>query len=180
MFRRSYLYLFIALLLTGLLILYRYLGGFTKPQIDYFNQQEYRIGGVYYEGSITAPEWEALFYRMTELVGTDSVKGDLAIVWYNEPELEKGIARAFIGIRFEGNVLLPSDMEIRKIIMNGVVRATLQSHVLVIPRPVKIARQIRSWAEEHNLQLQDILIEIYPEESIIHAEIPVKPDLKEM
>jgi hypothetical protein len=65
-------------------------------------------------------------------------------------------------------------METRKIIMNGVVRATLESHVLVIPKPAKIARQIRSWAEEHDLQLQDVLLEIYPEESVIHAEIPVK------
>jgi len=177
MFRRSYLFLSIALLLTGLLILYRYLGGFTKPRIGYFNKQEYRIGGVHYEGSITDAEWEELFYRMAELVRTDSIKGDLAIVWYNEPEEEKGMARAFIGIRFEGKVLLPPDMETRKIIMNGVVRATLESHVLVISRPVKIARQIRSWAEEHDLPLQDILLEIYLEESVIHTEIPVKPRL---
>lgn len=174
MFRRSYLFLFVALLLTGLLILYRYLGGFTEPQIGYFNEQEYRICGIYYEGSITSAEWEELFYRMAELSRTDSIEGDLTIVWYNEPEEEKGMARAFIGIRYEGDVFLSSDMETRKIIMNGVVRATLESHVLVIPKPAKIARQIRSWAEEHDLQLQDVLLEIYPEESVIHAEIPVK------
>lgn len=164
----------IALVLTGFLILYRYLGGFTEPEIGYFDLQEYQIGGVYYEGRISAKEWEELFFRMADLAKRDSTGGDLTIIWYNEPEEEEGLARAFIGIRMDKDFLLPPGMETRTVRMDGVVRATIESHVLVMPRPVEVARQIRSWAAEHDLQLQDILLEIYPEESVIHAEIPVK------
>jgi hypothetical protein len=173
MFRRSFLFLMIALVLTSLLALYRYLGGFTEPDISFLEKEKYIITGYYYEGRISAGTWEELFYRMVN-IARDSAEGDLAIIWYNQPEREKGFARAFIGIKHDGDAILPANMETREIEMQGVVRATLESHVLVMPNPEKIARRIRSYGEEHGYDLQEILIETYPEESVIHAEIPVK------
>ncbi|MBR9997402.1 MAG: hypothetical protein KFF73_00455 [Cyclobacteriaceae bacterium] len=174
MFRKSYLFLFIALILTGLLILYRYLGGFNEPEITFLDIHEYRIAGYHYEGRITGKDWEELFYRTARIAGKDSVAGDLTIVWYNEPGEEKGYAKAFIGIKYLDDPELPAGMETRIFRMNGVIRATMDAHVTVMPNPRKIARKIKTYALEQDYELQEILIETYPEESVIYAEIPVR------
>lgn len=174
MFRRSYLFLLIALLLTAILIVYHQLGGFKEPEISFVNLHEYHIAGSYYEGKITSDKWKSLFIQIRDLEESDKFPGILTIVWYNEPEKEEGFARAFIGIQFKGDPEIPGGLEVRTLQMDGVVRATMKSHVTVMPNPQKIAREIKEWASIKQYPLQDILIEQYPEESVIYSEIPVK------
>jgi hypothetical protein len=174
MLKRSYFFLFIALFLTVILILYQQLGGFKTPVISFIGLHEYHVAGIYYEGKITGSKWESLFYRMRDLVESDRITGTLTIVWYNQPEKEEGFARAFIGIQFEGNPDIPSGLEVRTLQMAGVIRATMKSHVSVMPSPQKVSRLIREWAARHGYELQDILIEMYPEESAVYSEIPVE------
>lgn len=177
MFRRSYFFLFIALILTAILILYQQLGGFKDPEISYVDLQEYHLAGTYYEGKITSSKWESLFYQTRDLIESKQIPGVLTIVWYNTPEKERGFAKAFIGVRFEGDPVIPAGLEMRTLTMDGVIRATMESHVTVMPNPQKVARKIRSWAAEHQYELQEMLIEMYPEESAIFSEIPVKKKL---
>jgi len=171
--RRSFIYLSIALLLTAILIIYHQLGGFKDPDITFIENEEYKIAGYYYEGDLKDDAWENLFLNTRKKINDGILAGILTIVWYEEPE-GKGNSKAFIGVIFEGNPSIPGDMEVRHLNMHGVIRATLESHVLVMPEPQKVVRNIQAYAEKNNFELQDILIEKYPEESKIFAEIPVK------
>jgi len=164
----------IALFLTAILIVYQQLGGFKEPEISFVDLHEYRIAGNYFEGKITGDQWELLFIRTRDLVESGRLPGTLTFVWYNEPEKEEGFARAFIGVQFEGNPEIPDGWEVRTLTMDGVVRATMKSHVTVMPNPQKVAREIREWASLRQYPLQNVLIERYPNESVIYSEIPVK------
>jgi len=174
MLRRSYFFLFIALFLTAILIVYQQLGGFKDPVISYVDLHEYQLAGTYYEGKITSSQWESLFYQTRDLIESNRLPGILTIVWYNEPEKEKGFARAFIGIQFEGNPEIPAGLETRTLHMEGVIRATMKSHVTVMPDPHKMARKMKEWAALHHYELQELLIEMYPDASAIYSEIPVR------
>ena len=173
MFRRSYFFLFIALFLTAILIVYQQLGGFKDPEISFVDLKEYHIAGTYYEGKITSGQWESLFFQSRDLIESRQLRGILTIIWYNQPEREKGFARAFIGVQFEDDPQIPAGLEVRTVQMEGVIRATMNSHVTVLPDPQKITRKIKEWAVANKYELQDLLIEMYPEESAIYSEIPV-------
>jgi predicted transcriptional regulator YdeE len=174
MFRKSYFFLLIALLLTAVLIVYQQLGGFKDPEISYLDIYEYHIAGIYYEGKITSGKWESLFFQTRDLIESNRLPGMLTIVWYNEPEREKGFARAFIGVKFDGVQDIPTGFEVRTIHMEGVIRATMDSHITVMPNPQKVTGKIKAWATERQYELQGILIEVYPKESAIYSEIPVR------
>ncbi len=171
--KRSFVYLFIALVLTAVLIIYHQLGGFQHAEITYSKNELYQIAGFYYEGDIQEDAWETLFTATRKIIKERILTGTLTIVWYQEPD-DKGISKAFIGILYEGRPPIPEELEVRKIEMSGVVRATLRSHVMVMPGPQKVVSKIKAYAEKNNFELQAILIEKYPEESLVIAEVPVK------
>ncbi len=172
--RKSYTYLSIGLLLTAILIAYHQLGGFKEPEITLVEVRQYRVLGSYYEGRLSNVRWEDLFVTTRDLLGEGKVKGDLTIIWYNEPEEEQGFAKAFIGIRVDDTGFADPQLELREIKMNGLIRAELEAHNLVMPRPQKVIQAIRKYAREQHISLQDIVIERYPEESLIVTEIPIR------
>jgi hypothetical protein len=132
------------------------------------------VAGNYYEGSLNDKKWEELFHNTNELIKNGGYAGVLILIWYNEPEKEKGFARVFIGITLQEHEKAPSGFEIINVDMNGLIRVTIKAHPLVMPKPQKIAGKMKKFALENNLELQDLLIEKYPEESKVIAEIPVR------
>lgn len=172
--RKSYQYLFIVIILTIILILYYRLGGFRGPEITYVNIHEYRLAGSYYEGSLKNDRWEQLFQKTRKYVTGGLLKGPLVILWYNHPKEDTDEARAFIGVELHDGEEIPEGLEVREIKMDGVVRATIRAHALVMAKPEDIEEKIRDFARNKDLVLQNIMIDKYPEESLVISEIPVQ------
>lgn len=172
--RKSFIYLGIALLLTGILIIYHQLGGFKKPGISYVDVNSYRVAGTYYEGRLSDKAWEDLFYKTRQYIEKGILDGDMAIIWYNEPEKEEGNVKAFVGVIVGKEKKINLDLEIRELKMNGLIRARIDAHSLVMPSPKKINERLLAFASEFSYIPQDVRIEKYPEESLVVAEIPLK------
>lgn len=172
--RRSYLYITGTLILTGVLIIYNQLGGFNEPEISLKAINKYQIAGKMYEGNIRDREWEELYVRIRSFKEKQGLQNSLAIIWYNSPEDEKGVVKAFVGLIWNDSIAVPEGFDIKDIVMQGLIRAELKGHALVMPSPKKIIKKIHLFAETKGLTLKNIIIDRYPEESIIYTEIPIE------
>jgi len=175
--RRSYIYLIGTLILTGILIVYNQLGGFNEPEISLVPVNKYIFAGKMYEGNIKDKEWEELYLNIRSLKENKYPFSSLAIIWYNSPEDEEGEVKAFVGLIWNDSIAVPESFDIKEIAMKGLVRAELKGHAFVVPNPNKVINKIRKFAESKDLTLNNIVIDRYPEESIIYTEIPVKSGL---
>ena len=90
---------------------------------------------------------------------------------------EEGEVKAFVGLIWNDSIAVPESFDIKEIAMKGLVRAELKGHAFVVPNPNKVINKIRKFAESKDLTLNNIVIDRYPEESIIYTEIPVKSGL---
>ncbi len=172
---KSYRYLLIALMLTGVLIIYHQFGGFNQPEISYVEEEGYYLVGKHYQGPLDDRKWESLFSEMRNLMEKDSLKGTLTIVWFEDPEIKKDTANAFVGIITAPDTRAPAGLEKQSILMRGVLRATIRAHAMVMPEPAEVVDQLRKYAAEQGYELREnILIEKYPQESLVITEIPVK------
>jgi hypothetical protein len=172
--KKPFLFIILALAFTCILIVYNYLGGFNEPVISYEYQQEYIIVGKAFKGKIADPAVEQLYTQMRDLKIAGSYEGPLVMVWDEEPDSEKDSVNVFIGIEIPRETSFADHLEIRKIKMNGLIRATIQGHASVMPNPSKVLEMLRSYANAHDYELQDLVIDKYLSDSVVYTEIPVK------
>jgi len=172
--KKPFLYIVLALFFTAILILYNNLGGFNEPVIMYEHITEYVFMGKNYEGKTSDPTIEDLFTEMKQLKLEDQYKGSLVMVWFEEAKTKNDIVHVFIGLEKLPGENIPDHLETTTIQMNGLVRAKINAHASVMPSPSKVQKMIKAYAEKNNYTLQDILIDKYPEESVVYTEIPVR------
>jgi hypothetical protein len=172
--RRPFMYIALALFFTLILIIYNYLGGFNEPEITYKPVKEYVIAGKKFAGKTTDPAMEDLYTEMKLLKQNESFKGALVLVWYQEAKKKDDPVEVIIGIEILPGDILPDHLDTTRIKMNGVVRAKMNAHASVMPAPSKVLKKIRKYAENNSYLLQDIVIDRYPEESVIYTEVPIK------
>ena len=172
--RKPFLYIILALIFTGILILYNHLGGFEEPEITYEPVKEYIIAGKKFNGTTSDPAMEDLFTEMKLLKQEKGYKGPLAMIWYKEAKRKEDPVDVFIGLEVLPGEIAPEHLITTKIHMNGIVRAKINAHTSVMPNPSKVLRRIRTYADKNDYELQDIFIDKYPEESVVFTEVPIK------
>lgn len=172
--KKSYLYIIGTLVLTGILILYNQLGGFNEPDISIKSISKYQIAGKMYEGKISDRQWEELFHEVRSIKEKLETLSPMAIIWYNSPEEEKGAVKAFVGFMSDDSMSIPDGYEIKLIEMQGLIRAEIKGHAVVMPSPKKIVEKIHLYAKTRDIILRNEVIDWYPEESIIYTEIPIE------
>ena len=172
--RKPFLYIILAMFFTIILIIYNHLGGFEEPEITYEPIWEYVIAGKMFEGKTTDPGMEDLFTEMKQLKKEESYKGPLVMIWYNEATKKDESVEVLIGIEVLPGEIVPGHLVTTKIEMNGIIRAKINAHASVMPSPVRVLKKIRTFAENNSYELQEIIIDKYPEESEVFTEIPVK------
>ena len=172
--QKAYLFLIVALILTSLLIMYNQLGGFNEPVITYEPMKQYNFVGKRYLGSLEGQAFETLFAEMKDIKLNNGFAGALTLLWNGEPDSEADSVEVFVGIELLAGDDLPVQLDHLRLEMDGLIRATLSGHASVLPSPSSVVRKIRDFAAEHQYHLQDIVIDRYLSDSVVHTEIPVK------
>lgn len=172
--RQPYLFIVLALLITMILILYNYLGGFNEPVLSYEPVEVYRMTGKNYSGRLDDPQVEILFNEMKAMKSDRGYQGPLVMVWFMEPEVQKDSVGLFIGIELLPGDAPPEELDLIEIEMDGLIRATLSGHPSVLPAPSSVTEKIRAYAQEHQYPLQDLVIDKYPSDSLVFTEMPVR------
>ena len=160
------------LFFVGLFFYARY-GGFNDPEIKITTVPVCTIAGKAYSGKMTSKEFGQLFEVAEKLVKEGKVKGDIAGIFYTNPQKDTATIEAFIGVLLKDSLQdLPEDYAIRTVAERKVVQAHIKAHVLVSPF---VYPDIEEFAKENNIELAHVpAVEIYPSTEEMFIQVPVK------
>ncbi|MFP4089731.1 MAG: hypothetical protein ACLFT3_05455 [Cyclobacteriaceae bacterium] len=153
---------------------YYYLGGFNTVKMSLATAEPYVVAGYSYDGRFDEDQFEDLFFKVREYTEMGLFPGNITVVNYDLLDEDQDSIRQLIGVRLEGDPLSIADsLAIDTIEAGRVVRAEIEAHPLVMPRPDKINRQIIDFALGQGVKLQDLTIEQYVSENRIVIDAPL-------
>lgn len=170
-------YLGITALITALILggAYIYLGGLNKVAYTVENVNDYNLVGRHFQGKADDTKVEAYFYEAKDLLATGRLNGTLTLVHYNDTTLAGEEVKFFIGVLLkEGIDALPVDYDRLTIPAQRSMRATIEAHNFVMPKPQTIESTLREKANEYSIRLQDFTIEQYLGERQLLIDMPAR------
>ncbi|MCC2545800.1 GyrI-like domain-containing protein [Hymenobacter sp. BT175] len=153
--------LFVLLLAIGGTAGYAYLGGFQAPQVQVLRTPRPDIlAGYAYQGSAQSDEFGQLFRRAKELQDSGKLRGDLANIYYNNPERAEDTVHAFVGLAVADTLApLPAGCQYR-ILPAGrrVVQVSLKK-VSYLLAPNKLYPAAKKAVEQQKLKARNVYFE---------------------
>ena len=136
----------------------------------------YQIYGKEYKGRNNSKELERIYQSTRELIETDFPNGILAIV-NDETQYNDEFNRVwyFVGIILDGQETgFPEDYVTREFNSSKIIRASINSHNLVMPKPDKVRAMAKDLAESEGLKLSEFTVEKYLGEGVIEIDFLIK------
>jgi hypothetical protein len=151
----------IAALAAGI---YAYLGGFRSPEVELVTTQgPIYLAGKYFNGRVDSKEFGPLFRQAHQLQESGQLRGELANIYYNDPEAAGDTVKAFIGLIVPDTTTQTLPSGYRYSTFSGgqsVVRARINASYMVAPD--KLYASIKRYAELQKLKLQKVYVESFP------------------
>jgi hypothetical protein len=157
-----------------LLVIYTYLGGFTKPDVKLTTSETVYIIGQPFVGSVKDEALGNAFQSAAKLLETKELTGTLGNIYYNDPDKSGDSLRAFIGIIVpDTNVSVPVGYTLR-VVKGGkrVIRAEVNANIMLAPK--RLYGAVYDYAKEEKLKLEDFYVEWFPAQDKGIVEVPVK------
>jgi len=169
------------ILISGLILIvsffaYYFLGGFNEVKYSIQTAHSYEIIGKEYSGRNNSIKLESIYSLTRELLDSRFPGGVLVIVndesRYDD---ESNKVWYFIGIiSNERKGQLPEGYLIRKFTSKNIIRANIESHNMVMPKPEKVRRKAMKVADSEGMRLSKFTIEKYLGEGLIEIDFLVK------
>ena len=153
-------------------VAYTYLGGLKPVEYAVHGQEIYEILGMEYSGKNNSMDLMTTFEITRELANNEYPDGTFVIV-SNEKlyDAETNTVGYFVGISFkEAPTAIPEGYTLRQYSSVNIVRARIESHNMVMPKPDKIRKRAIELARSNGFHLSEISIEKYFEEGIIEVD----------
>lgn len=156
-------FIYMAVVIGILLVLYTYLGGFAQVKVSQVTSSQLFIAGKYFEGKTDAEGLGALYQRVGQAVEKKELAGDLAGIYYNNPEENSKTIKAFIGVSIQDTTVnLPAGFEVRVMPAGKpMLQGELEASMMIAPKRIYTA--LFDYAKEHGLKLQEFYVERFPE-----------------
>ncbi len=141
--------------LTLVLVIYGYLGGFRELDLRVVECEEINLIGIDYKGT---PQDERLgeAFRKVEAWNKDV---PLSTVYYKEPSGKRDTLHVFIGVEESEFIGDTSGWDQNKIKCEQAVRAEVQMHRFVMPGPEKVKIKMGDFAKKMGIQLNGVYID---------------------
>lgn len=150
---------------------YGYLGGFNSPQIAVATSVPHYVAGQYYEGPADSRAFGDFFKKAGQLQESKTLVGNLANIYYNNPEEKGDTIKAFIGIAVpDTSVGLPAGYEWR--LWEGgrrVVQAAMRANYLLAPD--KLYPALFDYLKANNLKARPQYLEQFPGKDSARVEV---------
>ncbi|MCB2380194.1 hypothetical protein LGH70_21545 [Hymenobacter sp. BT635] len=161
-----WLFLLIIVFTVGAAILYAYVGGFKSPVITITTTKApiFLAGQAFY-GSANDEKFGPLFRGVKDAKDQGKLRGELANIYYNDPEKARDTVRAFVGMVVADTVSqqLPAGYRYRVFAAGQrVVQARSTASYLVAPG--KLYPAIADAAKQQKLKLRHVYLERFPEQ----------------
>ena len=150
----------IAVLLIVALAAFYILGGFNEAKLEVTEVNAYKVAGNYYEGIYERDTIAALFFKSKGILDAKILSGDLTVI--NFGVFTEDSVHMVVGILLEKQAVeIPEGIEVIDIKGGKMIRATIESHNVVMPTREKIEAKIEKFASENELSVADTTIERY-------------------
>ncbi len=167
-------YYAIAGLAIILLVLFTYIGGFTKPEVKLTTSETLYVVGQPFEGSVKDEALGKAFQKAAKILEDKELEGTLGNIYYNDPDKSGDSLKAFIGVMVpDPSIKLPQGYTLRT--AEGgkrVIRAEVNANIMVAPK--KLYGAVYDFAEENKLKLEDFYVEWFPASDRGVVEVPIK------
>ena len=161
----------VGLILLTILFLFINQGGLESVVITKKESKKRFLIGKMYSGNIKNEKFGQMFQTIIELKNNKNLKGDLATIYYNNPENSKGNIKAFFGVFINDSTFSKDSFEILciqpQIYLEGKINA---SSAFV----GKTYNAIFDYAKKNNIKLEDEYIEWFPSANEIYVQIKIK------
>jgi hypothetical protein len=161
-------YLLFALLIAVAALVINYaLGGFKPIEPGLITTQEVTVYGRYYEGRYNSEALDELISELQTQLASSHEQGQLTIINYLQPELEKrGTVKQFVGIIWQDEL---ANRSYDSLVLEPYNAAQFRIPVrpLVMPSPEKLMGLAEDLAEEMNTTLQGYSVEQYQDKTLI-------------
>ena len=147
--------------------IYTSLGG-NKDIVFSKEEREFVIQGEQYEGDYNSKKVENIFEQARKRA--EKLGGKLAVVNYGSDVEAKQVSQ-FIGVILinEGQKLEANEFEIRSLEPLYVIKAKIEAHNLVMPKPGFVRSEANEFDAKSQEPLSDTTIEIYSSERELHV-----------
>ena len=157
------------------LILYFALGGFNPIEYSLIQNEKYKIIGKEYTGVNNSSTLENIFTETKELLKNDFDGGTLIIVNDDEKyDDEFNQVGYFIGILVRSATdSTPAGYVLKEYEAARAIRARINSHNLVMPRPDKVRQGAIEFSERERAEMSNYSFEKYFEDGSIEVDFPL-------
>ena len=171
-----WVFLVLLLVAASAAVWYAYLGGFNQAVVtEETTSRPLFLAGQPFRGPADSNDFGPLFRQVQQLRESGRLGGELANIYYNDPEAATDSVRAFVGLLVPDTTSqkLPAGYRYRLFPAGQrVVRATLDASFLVAPG--RLYASIREYINEHHLTARQIYLERFPEEKPVEVLAVVK------
>jgi hypothetical protein len=167
---RKYVILAVILMTGVLSYFYFQLGGVSDIEKTVEVVNNYKLVGSSFKGKYNGLKLESMFTEARAL------GEQLVIVNYplQGDSTEDGFVHQLIGTQVvEVPDDIPEGFSVQELKISKVVRASIDAHNLVMPKPNEIEEVLRMFAKEQNLNLEGYTIERYLSDRELVVEIPI-------
>ena len=163
--------IWVAVFFTICLVIYAYLGGLKEVKLSVVSEEVYHMLGNRFTGQIESDSLRDMFMEAKRLIEENHVSGTLAILYFKDAEQGRDTIECFTGILLNAApTKIPAGMEYEAFDSKGAVNARFDGHRLVTPNPAEIKEKVVGYAEENNLNLQQIFVEKYFSDNAIEID----------
>jgi len=169
------LILIAGLILTISGIIYYLLGGLDDVKYSIQPASTYSLIGKEYSGGNNSILLESIFDQTKELLDSTFPEGILVIV-NDESQYDGEYNNVWYYIGIIPNTpisQLPEGYSLREFNSKGVIRANIEAHNLVMPKPEAVRNRAMELAEKEGLELSRYSIEKYASEGVIEIDFLV-------
>ncbi|MGY2130834.1 hypothetical protein ACW9KT_01295 [Hymenobacter sp. HD11105] len=144
---------------------YAYLGGFRQPEVAVITTEKpIYLAGRYFNGPVKSEEFGPLFRQAQQLKASQQLQGNLANIYYNDPEAAGDTVKAFVGLIVADTVSQKLPPGYRYSIFSGgqrVVQARLEASYMIAPG--KLYSGIKDFVKQQKLALSQVYVEQFPD-----------------
>ena len=163
-----------AVAVAAIIGFYVYLGGLNEVKVSVEQVSDYHLVGKPFKGKANDPFIEGAFFEARQYLESQKLNGILTIVHYKDTTLNNKEIKLFIGVKLNKGIAdLPEGYQRLTIPAQRAIRATIEAHNVVMPKPSSIESDIKEKAQILDLKMASVTIEQYLSERELLVDIPI-------
>ena len=133
----------LVIMLAGAMAVYFYLGGLNTVLVSVENVSDYNMVGKKFTDKVNSEAISEAYLEARDFILNGDLDGVLTVINYKDTTLEKDHVRVFVGVKLnKGTSDIPADYGRLTIPARKAVRATIESHNIVMPNSETVEERI--------------------------------------